>query len=116
MLNVFFHYNQLFFLFFLKGENNRLVSDELKLKNDQKEKLKHLEDELLASKTDLNKLKIEILERTSELNLEKAKLDASIKSELVNLREKFLVFIFFCLSTNSYTRLFVPACASISRV
>jgi hypothetical protein len=58
------------------------------LKNDQKEKLKRLEDELLASKTDLEKLKNEIFEKTNELNLEKAKLDTSIKSELVVLKEK----------------------------
>ena len=53
------------------------------MKSDQKEKLKRLEEELQSSKTELDSLKKEIFEKTNELNLEKAKLDASIKNELV---------------------------------
>lgn len=60
----------------------------MKLKTDQKEKLKKLEEELTTTKSELDNLKKEIIEKTNELNLEKAKLDNSIKNEHVIHIEK----------------------------
>ncbi len=74
------------FKYILLGENNRIISGELQLKIEQKEKLKRLEDELLLSKTELDNLKKEITEKTIELNTERAKLDQTFKNEQVNFK------------------------------
>ena len=53
------------------------------MKIEQKEKLKLLEDELFSSKTELDILKKEMTEKTNELSIETAKLDQTIKNDLV---------------------------------
>ena len=53
-----------------------------------------MEEELLTTKSELDILKKEIIEKTTELNLEKAKLENSIKNEHVILNNTFIKFNF----------------------
>ena len=81
----------------LKDETNRLISSELEIKCEQKDKLQRTEEELLVARTELDCLKRELHEKNSLINVERTKLAELIRSQEVH----FFRMIFFELQNIS---------------
>jgi hypothetical protein len=68
-----------------KDETNKILSEEVKIKNDQYDRLTKLEEERPVLNKELECIRKELSEKTTELNSERSKLEEMIRSEQVNL-------------------------------